>query len=384
MEPSSPSTSLPQIVYQWQEGVESLEGYRPGGYHPTHIGDRYHDDRYEVVHKLGHGSYSTVWLAKDHLQARYVALKILVGAALEKNSEGKVLRALSSCKTDHPGRAYVSTLLDEFTINGPNGSHLCIVNEAAGCSVAQSKEASITWKFTPKVARAISAQALLGLDYIHSCGIIHGDLHSNNILFISSNFSWCTTEELYRRVEEPQKLPVERLDGGLKGPEVPKYCVPPALMFQSSEEVVDSQVLISDFGEAFFQSEEERQHLHTPILLLPPEMFFHEHLGPAVDVWTLGCTLYEILGERPLFEGFMPDEDDVVAEMISTLGPLPERWWDRWEHKTDLFLEDGSWKTDTHRVHAPYPRPLTERLRIMGRGEDPATCEFSPGRNYVS
>lgn len=65
------------------------------------------------------------------------------------------------------------SLLNEFDINGPNGHHLCIVNEAAGCSIAQSKEASITWKFPANIARSISAQVLLGLDYVHSCGVVH-------------------------------------------------------------------------------------------------------------------------------------------------------------------------------------------------------------------
>lgn len=73
----------------------------------------------------------------------------------------------------------------------------------------------------------------------------------------------------------------------------------------------------------------------------------------------------------------MPDKDHVLAEMVSTLGPLPKHWWDRWQLKTDFFLDDGSWKTDTHRPHAPYSRPLAERLRIMGRGDDPAMCEFN-------
>jgi serine/threonine-protein kinase SRPK3 len=140
---------------------------------------------------------------------------------------------------------------------------------------------------------------------------------------------------------------------------------------------VDARVIISDFGEAFFQ-DEERKESHAPILLLPPEVFFHGQLGPTIDVWTLGCTLYETLGEYPLLEGFRPDQDHVSAEMVSTMGHLPNRWWDRWQQRTDYFLEVGSWKTDTYRSHAPYSRSLAERLRIMGRGEDPATCEFSP------
>jgi hypothetical protein len=64
---------------------------------------------------------------------------------------------------------------------------------------------------------------------------------------------------------------------------------------------------------------------------------------------------------------FLPDEDHVVAEMISTLGALPARWWDKWEKKGDFFLEDGSWKVGTHRAHAPWSRSLEERLKLMGR-----------------
>ena len=44
--------------------VESPDRYRPGGYHPVHLGDVYHQ-RYRVIHKLGFGTYSTVWLARD-------------------------------------------------------------------------------------------------------------------------------------------------------------------------------------------------------------------------------------------------------------------------------------------------------------------------------
>lgn len=47
--------------------VEPLERYREGGYHPTHLGDRLKDGRYEIIHKLGWGAYATVWLAKDLL-----------------------------------------------------------------------------------------------------------------------------------------------------------------------------------------------------------------------------------------------------------------------------------------------------------------------------
>lgn len=44
---------------------EWVEDYRPGGYHPVLLGDVFHDGQYKVIRKLGEGSYSTVWLARD-------------------------------------------------------------------------------------------------------------------------------------------------------------------------------------------------------------------------------------------------------------------------------------------------------------------------------
>lgn len=43
---------------------EWVEDYRPGGYHPVVLGDVF-NNRYKVIRKLGEGSYSTVWLARD-------------------------------------------------------------------------------------------------------------------------------------------------------------------------------------------------------------------------------------------------------------------------------------------------------------------------------
>lgn len=48
--------------------TEWIENYRPGGYHPVHIGDRLGpDDRYLIQKKLGWGGEATVWLAHDSL-----------------------------------------------------------------------------------------------------------------------------------------------------------------------------------------------------------------------------------------------------------------------------------------------------------------------------
>lgn len=88
----------------------------------------------------------------------------------------KALRLLTAGKY-HRGRSYISLLLDDFTIAGPNGNHLCIITEAAGRSIAHTKDEYSPFKFPVTVAREISAQALLALEYIHSCGVIHAGIY---------------------------------------------------------------------------------------------------------------------------------------------------------------------------------------------------------------
>lgn len=58
------SSAQPSVL---TEDEEDLEDYRPGGYHPVHIGDEFKDGRYVIVRKLGWGHFSTVWLARDNV-----------------------------------------------------------------------------------------------------------------------------------------------------------------------------------------------------------------------------------------------------------------------------------------------------------------------------
>ena len=48
---------------------EWIESYRPGGYHPVHLGDRFNHGQYHIIRKLGAGSFSTVWLVVDTMYA---------------------------------------------------------------------------------------------------------------------------------------------------------------------------------------------------------------------------------------------------------------------------------------------------------------------------
>lgn len=174
---SNASPSHEEDVYVPEIDLEDFEGYTVGGYHPIKIGDTFHHSRHEVVHKLGFGGYSTIWLTRDkHLQ-RYVSLKILVAGESSKSTEGTILRMLDSGGDPaHPGRRFIPRLLDEFSFDGPNGHHTCLVQEPAGCNISASKEDSADFMFPVESVRSIAAQLVMGVSYLHSRGVCHGGM----------------------------------------------------------------------------------------------------------------------------------------------------------------------------------------------------------------
>lgn len=74
------SSHPPEPVYQGNGGIEPYYYYEPGGYHPIDIGDVL-QSRYRVVHKLGWGGSSIVWLCRDDQSRMYVAVKVAKGVS---------------------------------------------------------------------------------------------------------------------------------------------------------------------------------------------------------------------------------------------------------------------------------------------------------------
>lgn len=186
----------PNLLYEPLEGVERLENYRPGGYHPIQIGDLLHD-RYQVVHKLGHGSYSTAWLASDEQSNKYVAVKVCTANANPK--EVDIISTLTHphCPpVNHPRKMMVPSILDKFNLQGPNGNHNCYVTEPARASLSDAKDGSWIRLFQADVARSLAAQLVFAVDYVHTQGVVHGDIHLGNILLkVPSNFDQLSPEQ---------------------------------------------------------------------------------------------------------------------------------------------------------------------------------------------
>lgn len=156
--------------------VEDVELYRPGGLHPVHIGDTFSNGKYRIIHKLGHGGFSTVWLAREESQKRYVALKIIRAETSSDCHELKILRHLQS-SPDHPGRKYVASILDHFYFEGPNGVHICLVSKVRGPSIAQAcRHEGQSRRFRGALVRKLAGQAAQALDFLHSNGVVHGGM----------------------------------------------------------------------------------------------------------------------------------------------------------------------------------------------------------------
>lgn len=84
-----------------------------------------------------------------------------------------MLRSLREPDASHPGQRFIARLLNEFTINGPNGYYHCLVQEPAVRSIT-SKDDSTDFMFPVETAKSVAAQLIMGLSYLHSKGVCHG------------------------------------------------------------------------------------------------------------------------------------------------------------------------------------------------------------------
>lgn len=172
------------------DDIESLEGYRAGGYHPVHLGDMFDGGRYKVLHKLGYGGGSTVWLARDLRpetpSCTLVSLKVLAS----QFSQGLVIEtpdiyipeklADLAKTTGHAGGGSVLRSLRHFMHEGPNGAHLCLVSECGGPSLRQIVDCPGRWEGSKRlradIARKVAGQAVNAVSFLHSVEVVHGGM----------------------------------------------------------------------------------------------------------------------------------------------------------------------------------------------------------------
>lgn len=105
-----------------------------------------------------------------------MSIKVVVAKNSDRqNGELEILKHVKAHgDPNHLGRKHISQLLDWFYHDGPNGRHLCIVLELLGLKASTVANKCTNYRLGGDLARHISGQVLLAVDYLHLCGVAHG------------------------------------------------------------------------------------------------------------------------------------------------------------------------------------------------------------------
>ncbi|KAK2032940.1 kinase domain-containing protein [Colletotrichum zoysiae] len=336
------------VEYNWIDGVERLEKYEPGGYHPIMIDDLL-DGRYRIVDKLGFGGYSTIWLAQDQRLKRFVAIKVGVSSPSLSRREPSILRNLSRSRpisyAAHvaiDASDAIPSILDEFDIQGPNGTHTCYTVAPAQGNL---KEASFSRLFPIRVARALAAKLTMAVAFIHFCGFVHGvaDIHIRNVLVkLPSTFDELAIGQFRKKFGEPETVPISRTDGRPLPPNISPRAVVPMYLGEKAQDftLADAHGLIlNDFGEAFAPAMEQRlgKDCNTPMAKKAP----------------LGTAQIDVLGSQHFPSSWWKHWEQPIAEESDRDEVMPHRptgprgVWPTLEEAFDEFVQKYRRKRET-------------------------------------
>ncbi|KAJ5978391.1 hypothetical protein N7501_001733 [Penicillium viridicatum] len=365
---------------------EGIDRYCPGGFHPVSIGDEFNGGRYTVHHKLGFGESATVWLAttndicvvplsfqKDTGQpifstprirrggVQWVALKILA-AHIKEPKELRNLQYLRHQVNDRPILYNIVALLDNFLIEGPNGTHHCLVLECAGPSfelIEQSIDFNNYSHFLTAGKSEFDDPAdHLGMDlfplpfliqgvlttvqYMHSLGLCHGGISTSNIAWAGGNAlpRYASRQELDETLGSQQAVSLERHDGMPLGKGLPKQILQSAKWPRyAGGSTGGHHFLLIGFGKSFLR-EEEPDKLKQPFRVRCPETIMGEKLDYRLDLWHTGCLIYQIVTEKPLLPSSL-DNYQYIRNMVGFVENLPIEWGSKLE-ELRLISEQNS------------------------------------------
>ncbi|KAL5882765.1 hypothetical protein ACKVWC_001770 [Pyricularia oryzae] len=343
---------------------ERFAYYDSGIFYHVHIGDVL-NDRYQVITKLGYGSVSTTWLAKDLKEHRYVTLKVYVHG--ESSSEFNCYYHLTSSglvsESTHRGRLSIRIAESRFQVFGPKGAHDVFVLLPLSLCVRALQLQLEDRLFREAIVVMISQSVLHALDYLHThAKVIHCDVHGGNILL---KFSDDSAVSLYEQVE-------------FNSPSPRKIC-PDGRIIHTSRQIYNSRptAILCDFSSARICRLDQPQTGLPPMpeQYRPPEVILGMEFGYKIDMWCFAIATFRMLTNRSIFPLYTEDdplnEARHLAAMQALMGPPPlsfyqksERahlYWDdncEWVGPVDLF-------PSTFTLESMLPRPLQGEKAVL-------------------
>ncbi|KAI0016326.1 protein kinase-like domain-containing protein [Xylariomycetidae sp. FL0641] len=326
--------------YEWDSyweilDFEPLAKYNKGGFHPVEL-EEVLDERFEVIHKLGHGGYGIIWLCRDRRLEKWRALKILTADASATSKEVDILDHLrANSSPTELEENHVVAPLEHFWLDGPNGRHLCLVLPLLGCTLA-------TWRgpldstdpSTATRTKNVCRQVTKGLGFLHENGVCHGDLRPSNVLMRldEEKLDQISYDEMLELVGEPDLYPISTTTGADPRPIAPE-----------DADLLTDEVAIIDFGEAYMTNDPPRE-TGIPNRFAAPEVLFKCGVGPAADIWSNR----QLLGGG--HQGSAPER--IAHEIEALLGPLPQPYRSAWNQ--GIFRQP---RTDTDAISGDGPLP---------------------------
>ncbi|KAI4105298.1 MAG: hypothetical protein LQ345_007235 [Seirophora villosa] len=218
------------------------------GYYKVILGELL-DNRYHVQSNLGRGMFSGVVRATDQKSGKLAAIKIIRNNESMKKAGLKEVEILQKLALADPeDKKHVIRLERTFEYKG----HLCMVFENLSINLREVlKKFGRDVGINLKAVRAYAQQMFLGLSLLRKCNVLHADLKPDNVL-----------------VNESRNL-----------------------------------LKVCDLGSASDASENEITPYLVSRFYRAPEIILGMPYDFGIDVWSLGCTLFELYTGKILFTG---------------------------------------------------------------------------------
>ncbi|KAF8437507.1 kinase-like domain-containing protein [Boletus edulis BED1] len=225
----------------------------PEGYYQVILGEQLDGGRYQVFSSLGKGMFANVVRARVLQDAgesgKEVAIKIIRCQESMYRAGMKEVQILNKLKQADPDdKKHIIRLERTFEHRG----HLCLVFESMSMNLRDVvKRFGKDVGLNIKAVRAYAHQLFLALGLLKKTNIMHADIKPDNIL-----------------VNEQKTL-----------------------------------LKLCDLGSASDASENDITPYLVSRFYRAPEIILGVPYDPALDVWSIGCTLYELYTGKILFPG---------------------------------------------------------------------------------